>query len=43
MATGRPIRELVLARGLMEATQLDKILSPAAMTQPGIVNEDSQP
>jgi aspartate ammonia-lyase len=43
VATGRPIRELVLARGLMDAKQLDKILSPAAMTQPGIVNEDSKP
>jgi len=43
VATGRSIRELVLARGLMDATQLDKILSPAAMTQPGIVNEDSKP
>jgi aspartate ammonia-lyase len=43
VATGRSIRELVLARGLMDATQLDKILSPAAMTRPGIVNEDSKP
>ena len=37
--TGRPIRELVLEQGLLDAQQLDRILSPAAMTQPGIVNE----
>jgi aspartate ammonia-lyase len=37
--TGRTIRDLVLEEGLMEAGQLDKILSPGSMTQPGIVNE----
>ena len=37
--TGRPIRDLVLEHGLMDARQLDRILSPEAMTQPGIVNE----
>jgi aspartate ammonia-lyase len=35
--TGRPIRELVLERGLMDAASLDDVLSPAAMTEPGIV------
>jgi aspartate ammonia-lyase len=39
VATGRPIRELVLEAGLLDAPQLDQILSPEAMTQPGIVNE----
>ena len=34
--TGRPIRELVLERGLLDQAQLDKILSAAAMTKPGI-------
>jgi aspartate ammonia-lyase len=34
--TGRPIRELVLERGLMDADQLDRILSADAMTRPGI-------
>jgi aspartate ammonia-lyase len=34
--TGRPIRELVLERGLMDARQLDRILSAEVMTQPGI-------
>ncbi len=34
--TGKPIRDLVLARGLLEPARLDEILSPEAMTQPGI-------
>ncbi|MBI4264440.1 MAG: aspartate ammonia-lyase [Acidobacteria bacterium] len=37
--TGRPIRELVLARGLMEAEQLDRVLSVENMTRPGIAGE----
>ncbi len=40
--SGRPIRELVLERGLMDARQLDRILSPKVMTQPGIVGEGSK-
>ena len=39
--TGRSIRDLVLEQGLMDAAQLDQILSPGAMTQPGIVNDAS--
>jgi aspartate ammonia-lyase len=34
--TGKPIRELVLARGLLDARQLDAILSVEAMTRGGI-------
>jgi len=34
--TGRPIRELVLERGLLDSTKLDEILSADAMTRPGI-------
>jgi aspartate ammonia-lyase len=34
--TGRPIRELVLQRGLLDAERLDEILSVEAMTKPGI-------
>ena len=41
--SGRPIRDLVLERGLMDARQLDRILSPEVMTQPGIVDEGSKP
>ena len=34
--TGRPIRELVLERGLLDRQRLDEILSVDAMTRPGI-------
>ena len=34
--SGRPIRELVLERGLLEREQLDRILSPEEMTRPGV-------
>ena len=37
--TGRPIRELVIESGLMEARQLDRVLSADAMTRPGIAGE----
>ena len=40
--TGRPIREIVLERGLMDAEQLDRILSPEAMTRPGIAGARSR-
>jgi aspartate ammonia-lyase len=36
LKTGKPIRELVLEQGLMEARQLDEILSVDGMTKPGI-------
>jgi aspartate ammonia-lyase len=39
VATGRPIRELVLERGLMDAAQLDRILSAESMTTPGIAGQ----
>jgi aspartate ammonia-lyase len=35
--TGKPIRQIVLERGLLDAKQLDRILSAEAMTQPGVV------
>jgi fumarate hydratase class II len=34
-ATGQSLREVVLARGLMDAVALDRALSPLAMTRPG--------
>jgi aspartate ammonia-lyase len=37
--TGRPIRELVLEQGLMDARQLDQILSADVMTRPGIAGD----
>ncbi len=39
VATGKPIRAIVLDRGLIEATELDRILSVEAMTRPGIAGE----
>lgn len=41
--TGVPIRELVLARGLMEARQLDRVLSAEQMTRPGVPGEGDRP
>ena len=38
VATGRPIRELVLERGLLDAAHADRILSAEAMTEPGVVD-----
>jgi aspartate ammonia-lyase len=37
--TGRPIRDLVLERGLMTRDQLERVLSAEAMTRPGIAGE----
>jgi len=34
--TGKPIREIVLQRGLLDAAKLDQVLSADAMTRPGI-------
>jgi aspartate ammonia-lyase len=39
VATGKPIRAIVLERGLIDATKLDRILSVEAMTRPGIAGE----
>jgi len=36
VATGRPVREIVLERRLMEPDRLDAILSAEAMTRPGV-------
>ncbi len=37
--TGRPIREIALERGLLDANRLDAILSVEAMTKPGIAGK----
>jgi fumarate hydratase class II len=34
-ATGKSLREVVLARGLMDAATLDRALAPLGMTRPG--------
>jgi len=37
--TGRPVREIVLARGLLTTEELAVVLSPFEMTKPGIAGE----
>jgi aspartate ammonia-lyase len=39
VATGIPVRRLVLDRGLMTAEELDRVLSVEAMTRPGIAGK----
>jgi aspartate ammonia-lyase len=36
VSTGKPIRQIVLERGLMDAAQLENVLSAEQMTRPGI-------
>jgi aspartate ammonia-lyase len=42
VATGRPIRELVLERGLMTAAELNEILSVERMTRGGVMKKGRQ-
>ncbi|MBI2833215.1 MAG: aspartate ammonia-lyase [Acidobacteria bacterium] len=42
VATGRPIRDLVLERGLLNAAELDRILSPEVMTSPGVPGREDE-
>jgi aspartate ammonia-lyase len=39
VATGKPIRQIVLERSLIKPDELDRILSVEAMTRPGIAGE----
>ena len=39
---GRSIREIVLERGLLDATRLDEILAVEAMTSPGVPGENRE-
>ena len=38
--TGRPVREIILEKGILTRAQLDKAMAPAAMTHPGITPID---
>jgi aspartate ammonia-lyase len=40
--TGRPVRELVRERNVLPSSQLDAILSPEAMTSPGVPGSSSK-
>ncbi len=39
ITTGRPVREIVLERGILTEEELDIILNPQEMTRPGIAGE----
>ncbi len=39
VATNRSVRDIVESRGLLDRERLDRILSPAAMTEPGIAGD----
>jgi aspartate ammonia-lyase len=40
IATGRSVRELVLSKGLLGEEDIDKILDPIHMTEPGILDKE---
>lgn len=40
LLTGRPVRQLLLEKGLFTEEQLDKLLDPYAMTEPGITEKE---
>jgi len=37
--TGKPIRDIVLARGLLDAATADRVLAAEAMTEPGVAGK----
>ena len=39
LKTGRPVRELILEKGLLTEEEMEKILDPFAMTKPGIAGK----
>lgn len=39
-ATGRPIKEIILEKGLLEKDYMEHVLSPKEMTTPGIAGKD---
>ncbi|VBB05439.1 fumarate lyases signature [Lucifera butyrica] len=43
LSTSRPIKEIVVSKGLLTAEQLEIILSPGEMTQPGIAGKQFLP
>ena len=40
LLTGRPVRQLLVEKGLFTEEQLDKLLNPYAMTEPGITEKE---
>jgi len=41
--TGRSIKEIILAKGYLTAEQMEKVLDPATLTQPGIPGINNEP
>lgn len=39
LETGRPVRDVIAAEGIMESDELDKILDPYSMTEPTCIKE----
>ena len=40
LRTGRQVRDLILEKGLMDENQLNTVLNPYTMTEPGILGKD---
>ena len=40
LKTGKPVREIILEEGVLTEDELDKILNPYEMTEPGIAGKD---
>ena len=40
LRTGRQVRDLILEKGLMDEKQLNTVLNPYTMTEPGILGKD---
>jgi aspartate ammonia-lyase len=43
LKTGKPIRQVVLDQGLLSAEEVDRILDPRTMTEPGIPGKGAMP
>jgi aspartate ammonia-lyase len=43
LKTGKPIRQVVLDQGLLPAEEVDRILDPRTMTEPGIPGKGAMP
>jgi aspartate ammonia-lyase len=42
LSTGKSVKQLILEKGLFDETQLDKILDPYTMTEPGIIGKNTE-
>jgi aspartate ammonia-lyase len=42
LSTGKSVKQLILEKGLFDEAQLDKILDPYTMTEPGIIGKNTE-